>query len=62
MHWAFRILGVVLDLLGLVWVLQGIGVLQGSQTTGQGFWVDAVLVLFVVVVSPVYLGIRLRQV
>ena len=62
MRWAFRIGGSVSGLLGLVWVLQGIGILEGSPMTGQGFWMGAGLVLFVVGVSLVYLGMRSRQV
>lgn len=61
MRWAFRIVGVVLGLMGLVWGLQGIGVLGGSPMTGQGFWAGAGLVFFVMGVSLVYLGIRPRQ-
>jgi hypothetical protein len=41
-------LAVVLDLTGIVWILQGIGVLPGSFMTGQTVWaaIGAVL-LFV---------------
>lgn len=41
-------LAVVLDLTGVVWILQGIGVLPGSFMTGQVLWaaIGAVL-LFV---------------
>lgn len=41
-------LAVVLDLTGVVWILQGIGVLPGSFMTGQVVWaaIGAVL-LFV---------------
>lgn len=30
--------GVILVLTGVVWLLQGIGVLPGSVMTGQSFW------------------------
>ena len=32
------VVGVLLILLGLVWVLQGVGILPGSFMTGQPFW------------------------
>lgn len=35
---AARILGILLALIGCVWVLQGIGVLPGSFMTGQTKW------------------------
>ncbi len=54
MRWPLRIVGVVLALMGLVWGLQGIGVLEGSQMTGQAFWAGAGLVLFIVGVSLAY--------
>ena len=38
MKLALRILGVVLVLLGAVWILQGINVLPGSFMTGQIQW------------------------
>jgi hypothetical protein len=33
-----RIAGVLLILIGLVWMLQGVGILPGSVMTGQVFW------------------------
>lgn len=32
------ILGLVLILIGGIWLLQGIGILGGSVMTGQSFW------------------------
>lgn len=42
-----RVIGVVLGLVGSVWIAQGIGRLGGSPMTGRGEWVffGAVLVL-----------------
>ncbi|HST06020.1 MAG TPA: hypothetical protein VLQ48_14975 [Chloroflexia bacterium] len=40
--------GVVILLAGLVFFLQGIGVLPGSYMTGQPFWAWAGLVLLIV--------------
>lgn len=42
-----RAIGVVLAVVGVVWVLQGIGVAQGSVMTGKPVWavVGAALIL-----------------
>lgn len=40
-HWTLLAIGVVLDAVGLVWVLQGINILPGSFMTGQIFWAYA---------------------
>ena len=37
--WIGRGIGVVLVVIGGVWVLQGVGLLQGSPMTGSGIWV-----------------------
>lgn len=33
-----RILGIVLALVGLLWILQGVGLVGGSFMTGQSLW------------------------
>jgi hypothetical protein len=38
MRLALRVAGVVLVILGGVWLVQGAGVLKGSFMTGQPFW------------------------
>ncbi len=40
-HWTLLGLGLVLDVIGLIWVFQGIGLLPGSFMTGQMFWAGA---------------------
>ena len=60
MQWALRIVGVILSLIGLVWGLQGIGILPGSPMTGQSIWAWAGLVVLIVGVGLVYLGVRRR--
>jgi hypothetical protein len=35
---ARRIIGIVLCLIGVVWIGQGIGTIKGSFMTGQAFW------------------------
>lgn len=43
-----RIIGVVLVVVGAVWIAQGTGALGGSFMTGQGLWtvIGAIAVLF----------------
>ena len=45
MKLGLNIFGILLALLGLVWFLQGIGVLQGSVMSNQTQWVIIGLVL-----------------
>ena len=41
-------LGVGADLLGVIWLLQGTGMLRGSPMTGDPFWAAIGVVLMVV--------------
>ncbi|MFE0024805.1 hypothetical protein [Amycolatopsis sp. NPDC059021] len=45
-RWILLAVGVVLALVGAVWVLQGIGVLGGSFMTGQKLWFLIGLIAF----------------
>ena len=38
MRWALFILGILMILMGTVWMLQGVGILPGSVMTGDPFW------------------------
>jgi hypothetical protein len=38
MRFSMRVLGAALSVLGIVWILQGVGLLEGSFMTGQAFW------------------------
>ena len=40
-HWVLLIVGVVLDLVGTIWALQGVDALPGSFMSGQPFWAGA---------------------
>lgn len=46
-----NIVGVLLALMGLIWFLQGIGVLQGSVMSNQSQWVIIGLVIVVLSVG-----------
>jgi uncharacterized membrane protein SirB2 len=53
--------GVVLILLGGLWILQGIGILGGSVMTGQTFWAIVGVILLIVGIVLSALGVRLNQ-
>jgi hypothetical protein len=38
MRWALLGVGILMILIGTVWMLQGTGVLPGSPMTGDSFW------------------------
>ncbi len=47
MRWTIVVGGVLLDLLGTIWLLQGLNILAGSPMTGDPFWAVAGLVLII---------------
>ena len=55
--WPFLVPGVVLSAVGLVWTLQGVGVLRGSVMTGSSLW--ATIGPIVLVVGLVLIGIAI---
>lgn len=59
MRAAMKILGTILIVIGLIWFLQGIGVLPGSFMTGQTRW--AVYGGVAVVVGVVLLAASRKQ-
>lgn len=61
MRWVGIVVGVLLALLGALWLLQGIGVLGGSAMSGQSFWAAVGLVALVVGLGLLYLGGRGRR-
>ncbi len=62
MRWVGIVLGIVLALIGAVWLLQGLDVLPGSGMSGQSFWAIVGLVVLVAGVALAYLGARGRRV
>ena len=58
MCWVLRAFGVVLCLLGSIWLLQGLNVLPGSFMSGQSFWAGAGLVTLLVGLVLLYFGLR----
>jgi drug/metabolite transporter (DMT)-like permease len=57
----YGIVGAVLVLVGAVWLLQGVGLLQGSVMTGQILWVLVGAVALILGAALVYLGIPRRE-
>ena len=60
MAWGMLIGGLALDLIGTIWILQGLNVLPGSFMTGQAFWAGAGLVAMIAGLALLLLGIRRR--
>ena len=60
MRWVMIGLGVLLTLIGVVWILQGIGVLLGSVMTGQSFWAWMGLLALIGGLALLFFGARRR--
>jgi len=60
MHRILAGTGVLMLLVGVVWLLQGIGVLPGSFMTGQSFWATMGLILIVGGAAACFFGLRRR--
>lgn len=48
-------------LVGIVWLLQGIGILPGSFMTGQVFWAIAGGIVLILGVASVFAAFRLDR-
>ncbi len=57
---ALNILGILLILVGIVWILQGVNVLPGSVMTGNMMWAYIGIVLDAVGAVLLYLANRRR--
>jgi hypothetical protein len=60
MHRIMIGVGIVLMLLGGLWILQGVGILGGSVMTGQMFWANVGTILLVIGIVLCALGVRRR--
>lgn len=58
---AMRIVGVLVGLLGAVWLLQGLSVLPGTFMVGSAFWTFAGLALLVCGGAFVYLAAKIGR-
>ena len=61
MRWAMLGGGLLLELLGTVWLLQGIGILLGSPMTGQPFWAVVGFIVAMVGTGLILLAFRRHQ-
>jgi hypothetical protein len=59
MRYVLLVVGGLMDLIGIVWLLQGIGVLPGSFMTGQTFWAIMGVIFMVVGGLLVFGALRL---
>ena len=57
-HWVLLVVGVLLDLVGSIWMLQGMGALPGSFMTGDPFWAAVGGVAVIVGMGLVVLAMR----
>jgi hypothetical protein len=60
MRWIPVVGGIVLILLGGLWMLQGVGILGGSVMTGQTFWATVGLILLIAGILLCAFGLRRR--
>ena len=44
----FSVVGVIIAIFGLIWLLQGAGILSGSAMTGSEFWEVVGAIAFIV--------------
>jgi membrane protease YdiL (CAAX protease family) len=61
MKWGLNIVGVLLALIGAIWFLQGVGVLQGSVMSNQTQWLVIGLIVLIVGVGLLVYGNRPPQ-
>jgi hypothetical protein len=60
MRYVLLILGGLITLVGIVWFLQGIGILPGSFMTGQAFWAVIGVVFLTIGGALVFASFRLN--
>jgi hypothetical protein len=60
MKWVLNILGVLLILVGIVWILQGINVLLGSFMSGQPLYAVLGIVVAIIGAFLLYFANRSR--
>ena len=61
MRWVLRVVGVILSLMGLLWIGQGLGYVGGSFMTGQAEWVRNGAIALLVGLVALYAGFRARS-
>lgn len=59
--WPLLIVGVIVGAVGLVWTLQGMGVLPGSVMSGSTFWATVGPIVLLIGVVLIVIGSRRRR-
>jgi hypothetical protein len=62
MRWALIVVGLIVDLIGTVWLLQGLSLLPGTFMRGNPTWIVIGAVMDVVGIALVFTGARLKPV
>ena len=60
MRWVLIAVGLLLDLFGTIWLLQGLSILPGTFMRGSMTWVVIGVVMEIVGLGLVVLGLRMR--
>lgn len=60
LRWIMVVIGILMILLGGLWILQGVNILPGSFMSGQSFWAIVGTGVFLVGILLSYLGLRRR--
>ena len=61
MKWVLIIVGILILVVGIVWALQGINVLHGSQMSGHRRWIAIGGVLGIAGIVLVIVGARMKR-
>jgi hypothetical protein len=59
--WPLLVSGVVLGVVGLIWTLQGVGILGGSVMSGSSFWAIIGPIVLLVGVGLIIVGLSRRR-
>jgi hypothetical protein len=59
--WVYVVIGVVLVLVGLLWVFQGLGTISGGFMSGSKVWFTIGLLVAIGGITCVYTGVRGRS-
>lgn len=59
MRYVLIVVGGLMSLVGIVWLMQGVGVLPGSFMTGQIFWAVVGAICFILGDVLIFAGIRM---
>ncbi|UNK71409.1 hypothetical protein [Microbacterium sp. H1-D42] len=59
--WPFLVAGIVLVAIGVVWMLQGLNVLQGSVMSGSSLWGTIGPIVLIVGLVLIAMGILRRR-